>query len=488
MSIRSGELVIISEDKEQNRFGLFKSLTFWIAVLVLVAAVLAGVTVQIVIIQSYESDAVGSRTADIQNQCTILCNRLGSQEDASSFTSESTASELVQLSNIYSGRVMIIDQTYHIVQDTYDTDVGKTIVSEDVFRSFSGESTTSYSSGDRYIEVTAPIISSESEQVTGVLLMSVSTDSISNTVATLTQRGWAVVLAIVFVALLVGALLGRFMTRPFRKISASIGAVTEGYEEEYHPVNTYTETEEISESVDSMLKRMTALDESRQEFVSNVSHELKTPLTSMKVLADSLLAEENVPPELYREFMQDMSEEIERENKIINDLLALVKMDRTSNAMDISSVDINAMVERILKQLKPIAANRNIELVFESIRPVTAEVDETKLSLAVTNLVENAIKYNRDNGWVHVTLNAEAKNFYLEVSDSGMGIPQKDLDHIFERFYRVDKSHSNEISGNGLGLSIAQSAAVSHQGSIHVKSRVGEGTTFTMRIPLVYIP
>ena len=146
------------------------------------------------------------------------------------------------------------------------------------------------------------------------------------------------------------------------------------------------------------------LDDSRQEFVSNVSHELKTPLTSMKVLADSLLAQEDVPVELYQEFMGDITEEIERENKIINDLLSLVKMDKTASDLNVKPENINELVERILKRVRPIAAVRNIEVVFESFRPVTAEVDEVKLSLAISNLVENAIKYNKEDGWVHVSL------------------------------------------------------------------------------------
>ncbi len=481
-------MVIISEGKAKNRFGFLKSLQFRIALIILVVSVLAGVVVQIVILRSYESSAVEGRTSEIQNQCTILCNQLGAQSESDLAASEAILAELAQLSNIYSGRVMVIDQTYHIAYDTYDTDAGKTIVSGDVVRCFSGEGTTTYDAGNRYIEVTAPITRSETDQVEGVLLVSVSTDSIADAAAVLWQKSQTVLWAIIFVALLAGGLLGFLMSRPFRKISSSIEDVTEGYADAYQIVDTYTETEDISLSIDSMLNRMQALDESRQEFVSNVSHELKTPLTSMKVLADSLLAQEDVPAELYREFMQDLSEEIEREDKIINDLLALVKMDRTSSAMEIGTVDINALVARILKQLKPIAAQHNIEMIYESIRPVSAEVDETRISLAITNLVENAIKYNHDDGWVHVTLDADVKNFYLKVADSGMGIPQKELEHIFDRFYRVDKSHSQEIDGNGLGLSIARSAAVLHQGSIHVESQVGEGTTFTMRIPLVYIP
>ena len=225
----------------------------------------------------------------------------------------------------------------------------------------------------------------------------------------------------------------------------------------------------------------------RREFSANVSHELKTPLTSMKVLADSLLAQEDVPVELYKEFMGDITEEIERENKIINDLLSLVKMDKTSANINIQSENINELLERILKRLRPIAKQHNIEVVFESFRPVMAEVDEVKMSLALSNLVENAIKYNKENGWVHVSLNADHKYFYVKVADSGIGIPKQDTENIFERFYRVDKSHSREIGGTGLGLSITRNAIIMHRGAIKVYSEEGEGTTFTVRVPLTYV-
>ena len=210
-------------------------------------------------------------------------------------------------------------------------------------------------------------------------------------------------------------------------------------------------------------------------------------MTSMKVLADSLLEQDNVPVEMYQEFMQDIAKEIDRENQIITDLLSLVKMDRSGQTMNIQTMNINDLLEQILKRLKPIAEKKNVEMVMESFRPVNAEIDETKFTLAVSNLVENAIKYNRENGWVHVSLNADHKYFYVKVEDSGIGIPEQDQAHIFERFYRVDKSHSREIGGTGLGLAIARNAVLVHRGSIKVYSNEGEGTTFTVRIPLIYV-
>ena len=282
-------------------------------------------------------------------------------------------------------------------------------------------------------------------------------------------------------------LISHYMMRPFRRMTKTLSEITDGYGEVTFQENVYKETQELAEALNRLLERLKVLDESRQEFVSNVSHELKTPLASMKVLADSLLTQEEVPNELYREFMQDITNEIERENVIITDLLSLVKLDRTTPDLNIMAVNVNSLLELILKRLKPIAADKNVEVVLESFRPVTAELDEVKITLAFTNLVENAIKYNHENGWVHVSLNADHKYFYVKVADSGIGIPEEDQQHVFERFYRVDKSHSREMGGTGLGLAIARNAVILHRGSIKVHSNPGEGTTFTVRIPLNYV-
>ena len=187
------------------------------------------------------------------------------------------------------------------------------------------------------------------------------------------------------------------------------------------------------------------------------------------------------------QFMEDISAEIDRENAIIADLLTMVKLDKTQADMNIQAHNINELLELILKRLKPIAAKQNVEMVFESFREVIAEVDEVKLTLALTNFVENAIKYNKENGWVHVSLDADHKYFYVKVIDSGCGIPEEAQEHIFERFYRVDKSHSREIGGTGLGLSIAKNVVLMHRGVIEISSVVDEGTTITVRIPLNYI-
>lgn len=489
MYIQSGEWVIISRGKLRLKIRdrIFRNLRVRIIAIIMLAGLVPCLAALFGIVTYYESRAVELRTAEIQNQCTILCNQFSTYGYLSDTSSEVINANLSQLTDIYNGRVMVIDSQLTVVRDTYDLDEGKTDVSENVIRSMQGEAVSYYDKKNNYIEVSAPISGPEGEGISGVMQASVSTDTIENTIAELyTQGGVIIGIAMILLAL-AGVFAADRVVRPLHRITGAIESVTEGYTDDVLHVETFTETRQMSEAFNKMLGRLKLLDESREEFVSNVSHELKTPMTSMKVLADSLLEQENVPVEMYQEFMGDIAKEIDRENQIITDLLSLVKMDKTGQNINIQSVNINELLEQILKRLKPIAEKKNVEMVMESFRPVTAEIDETKFSLAVSNLVENAIKYNMDNGWVHVSLNADHKFFYIKVEDSGIGIPEKDQDHIFERFYRVDKSHSREIGGTGLGLAIARNAVIVHRGSIKVHSIEGEGTTFTVRIPLTYV-
>ena len=331
------------------------------------------------------------------------------------------------------------------------------------------------------------MINPDNKEIIGGIITSFSIVGIQAIYDEMQQTTVLMFLVLAILVCTCSVLYGNFYLRPLKQMTSSFDRWSDGLMDEKIEFKGFKEMESISDSFNHMLSRLQKLEDSRQEFVSNVSHELKTPITSIKVLSDSLLSQEEVPNELYREFLVDITEEIERENKIITDLLSLVKMDKKSGEMNITSLNINELVEQILKRLQPIANKRSIELVFESFRPVMAEVDEVKLSLAINNLIENAIKYNYDEGWVHVTLNADHKFFYLKVSDSGVGIPEDAQDSIFERFYRVDKARSRETGGTGLGLAITRNAVLMHRGAIKVYSKEQEGTTFTVRIPLTYI-
>ena len=430
------------------RFKFVKSLRFRILVILIIIGIVPSIIVEKGIVNSYEDRAVSNRQLNVKNQCDILVNQLAKENYLEDPSSEGINSELTMLTNVYSGRILIVNQDFQVIKDTYDLDKGKYMISKEVVKCFQKMKESShYDRKNSYIEMTMPIPGTDGETTQGVLLISISTEEIVSSIDILEQKGLTILVIIGALVLVFGYLLAGILMKPFAKVTRAIEDITDGFQDEKISVPDYTETELITDAFNKMLGRVQSLDTSRQEFVSNVSHELKTPLTSMKVLADSLVGQENVPVELYQEFMQDM----------------------------------------ILKRLRPIAAKRNIELILEGFRPVDAEIDETKLSLAISNLVENAIKYNKDEGWVRVSLNADHKYFYVTVTDSGRGIPEESIDHIFERFYRVDKSHSTEIEGTGLGLAITRSAIMMHHGAIRVKSQVGEGTTFSVRIPLTFI-
>ena len=490
MYIQSGEWVIISRVKTQFKFKnkIFKNLRFRIILFMMLAGLLPCAAVLFGVAKFYESHAVDLQTAEIQNQCTILCNQLNTYHYLEDTSSNVINANLTQMATIYNGRVMVIDENLRVVKDTYSLDEGKTDVSENVVRCMKGESSSYFDRGNRYIEVASPISDSAAGKITGVMLATVSTDSIEDTVNVVYTVGGSMIGIVMILLAILSIFLADRVVRPLHRITAAIESVTEGYSDDVLHVDTFTETKQMSEAFNKMLGRLKLLDESREEFVSNVSHELKTPMTSMKVLADSLVGQSGVPEELYQEFMHDITAEIDRENRIITDLLTLVKMDKKTADLQIQHMDINQLLEDILKRLRPIADKRKIDLILDSFRPVEADVDEIKFTSAISNLVENGIKYNVDEGWVRVSLDADHKYFYVTVADSGTGIPEGSLDRIFERFYRVDKSHSREIGGTGLGLAITRSTIAMHHGVIKVFSREGEGTTFSVRIPLSYIP
>ena len=487
------------------QFITLKSLRSRIFFIVLLVGIIPALMIRQGIMNSYEQRAIEQRSLILQAQLKIVSDHLVNENYLDSISSPSINAELTMLSNIYDGRIQIIGKNMNIIKDTYGINEGKTAISEEVIKCFLGQSVANYNAEYGYIEITTPIIEKISSSGTGttttqsagadqnisnirgVMLTRVSTDYIKGTMEVLNRKATIMMTLIITAILGLALVLSSVLTKPFERITKAINEVKAGYSDESISVPDMAETVHIVDAFNQLLHRMKVLDDSRQEFVANVSHELKTPLTSMKVLADSLLSMDNIPVELYQEFMGDIVSEIDRENKIITDLLSLVKMDKTAADLNIASVNINEVTELILKRLRPIARKKDVEVVFESNREVIADVDEVKLTLVISNLVENAIKYNKDHGWVKVLLDADHQYFTIEVTDSGMGIPEDSFAQIYERFYRVDKSHSREIGGTGLGLAITKNAVLMHRGSITVTSKEGEGTTFLVKIPLSYI-
>ena len=441
----------------------------------------------IIITNAYESKLVSQRVDELQSYGTMISNLVVSSGYLVDHDSEEVVEEAAQIAEIYQGRIILVDQNLRIIHDTYGLENGKTVISTEVVKCFNSDNGKYINELGEYVQLTMPIINSNKQTTDGVVIMSFSTKNLHQ-MADAVKRQVYIILLILTILVLLGALLySTLLARPLKQITSSINEISQGDMSVKLNMHGFSEISSISDSFNQMIDVIRNQDTARQEFVSNVSHELKTPIASMKVLADSLLSQEGMPEEIYREFLGDITNEIERMTKIINDLLSMVKMDKNTSQVEVVNTSINDLLEQLLKRLRPIAAERNIELIYESYRPVMADIDETKMSIALNNLIENAIKYNYDDGWVRVTLNADHKFFYVTVQDSGVGIPEDSLDSVFERFFRVDKARSRATGGTGLGLAITRSVILLHRGSIKVYSKEKEGTTFTVRIPLNYI-
>ena len=493
-----------------DRLTFLKSLRVIFFIIIFVVGVVPCVLVQNGILRDYEKRAVEVRVERVKGQLRSLANHLITSNYMVNQESGLVDAQLSEFATLYDGRLLIVDPNLTVIKDTYGLSENKTIVSQDVISCLTADGSggsENYDAKYGFIEIVMPIIETRSMRdldsavrvsdlssayktqtntIRGVMVASTSTEYIQKTKEILRRKAMLLLAMMLVVVFIASILISGALVRPFEVLSRDIREVKEGYSNEPISAPQYLETIHIADAFNNVLGRMNALDQSRQEFVANVSHELKTPMTSMKVLAASLLSEDEVDPAVYREFLEDIDHEIDRENKIISDLLAMVKEDRPDVELVVVRTNINELAESAMKRLKPIARLRNIELTLVNKKEVFAEVDATRISQIMNNLVENAIKYNRDDGRVILTIDADHQYFEMTVEDTGIGIPEEAQGKVYERFYRVDKSRSREIGGTGLGLSITKSAVLRHHGTISMTSKEGEGTTFVVRIPLRY--
>ncbi len=385
-----------------------------------------------------------------------------------------------------SARVMIVDTDYRVAYDSFRLLKDTYIMNNDIYEIMKGDRDERLVREQSYIEYMFPVVNREG-YIDDVAVIAVSLESMENERGYLSYRANILICIFMVIGVLTAFFISYMAVRDTRKIKSQLVNMKDGFLGQISSDGLWREAGSVVDNMNGIFAKSQLLEESRQEFVSNVSHELKTPITSMKVLSESILMQDNVPVEMYREFMNDIVLEIDREAQIISDLLTLVKTDKGSDSLNIERVDINELMEVILKRLTPLAEKRSIEITFESFREVEADIDKVKFTLAISNLIENGIKYNVDGGWIRVSLNADHKNLYIKVADSGVGIPEDCVEHIFERFYRVDKARSRDTGGTGLGLAISKNIIVMHKGIINVYSEPGKGTTFTVRVPMNYV-
>ena len=391
--------------------------------------------------------------------------------------------EIATMAYSLSGRILVVDTEYKVVIDSYGKDVGKYMTSPSIFDVMLGKQSEITESDDSVYRKIMPVINSEG-YTDAVAVIAVKYDELRNHHDSLGRNAMYLFALAVVLGVVAAYFIAKLSVRDVNRTRGVIEGMKGGSLEQMETSGMFVEMSALTNDINDIFNKSQLLEESRQEFVSNVSHELKTPITSMKVLSESLLTQNDVPAEMYREFMVDIVQEIDREAEIISDLLTLVKTDKGPDSLNKESVDMDEFMELILKRLKPIADKRSITLSYESFGDIQASIDKVKFTLAISNLIENGIKYNVDGGWIKVSLNSDHKNFYIKVADSGVGIPEDCIGHIFERFYRVDKARSRDTGGTGLGLAITKNIIILHKGTINVYSEPGKGTTFTVRVPL----
>lgn len=395
------------------------------------------------------------------------------------------------------GRLLLIDEDGKVQLDSFSQLCGIRLQLPEVLAVLTGGESTAYgihrlqdtaapltaNAADDYVAYcTASIIGTRGRL--GVLLFVSPVQEMMTSLHEVQQQLLSVFLAVALAALTAALVFSQVITSPIAALNKTIQKMGKGDLSARVKVRGSGELRQLAESYNTMAEQLERLDKSRNQFVSNASHELKTPLTTMKILLESLIYQPDMPAELRAEFMQDMNHEIDRLTSIITDLLTLTRMDSRRMELHPAMVDLSELVEETLRLLTPAAEQRSQALLGQVEPGCKLVADRSKLGQIIYNLTENGLKYTPDGGEVTVSLKTEGRQVVLTVKDNGVGIPEADQAHIFERFYRVDKARSRETGGTGLGLSIVRQLVTLHKGVISVDSTPGEGSTFTVRLPM----
>ena len=327
---------------------------------------------------------------------------------------------------------------------------------------------------------TAPII--DGGVHIGAVLFASSIQDVSDSINEVVARIALVFVVMTAITAIATFILSSFISKPIVTLTGAIRRMSTNDFTSRVPENGKGEIGELSRAFNRMSEQIQDHERVRNEFVSNASHELKTPLATMKLLSESILYEDNPDPAVMKEFFSDINSEVDRLTGIINDLLELVRYDSVTSELKIGSIRLDELAQRVVRRLAPLAAKKGLTQETK-LSPVLIEGDESKLEQVMMNLIDNAIKYT-DKGKISVIVKQDGANAVFSVKDTGIGISEEAQPRLFERFYRVDKARSRASGGTGLGLSIAQRIVAMHGGYIDVQSAPQKGSTFTITLPV----
>ena len=340
--------------------------------------------------------------------------------------------------------------------------------------------TSDYSDGVMCSEAAVPIVSFNT--FSGCVYIMEMDEELGLLLQTL-QRGIFTITVLLEIGLLLFALIYayRFSAR-LRKIMASMDIIQEGNYDHKVRLGGHDELTILGDEFNDLTERLQISENKRRQFVSDASHELKTPLASIKLLSDSIL-QYDMDMDTIKEFVGDIGNEADRLTRMTSKLLALTKGEVNNTESEAEIIYMAPTIHRVTKMLSSIAQENQITIDMDLSMDSQVLIQEDDLYQIAFNLAENGIKYNIPGGKLHISLHRQEENAILRVSDTGMGIPPDAISHVFERFYRVDKARSRQSGGSGLGLAIVRSIVERNNGEIHLQSTVGKGTTFTVEFP-----
>ncbi len=383
----------------------------------------------------------------------------------------------------YGARTLVLTTGNQVLVDSYDLLRLTSIDNREAGVAAAGNDISNiYVYGDDYLLYAAvPII--DRDDIVGVVFTSMEANYIFDDINAFMDKLFIIFSMAILVSIFISMLFADIISKPIERLTVSVKTITQGKYDTKVEIQGNDEIGELGKAFNIMTTKLYQVEERRKKFVSNVSHELRTPMTSMKIVSDTLLSAPNWDEGIYREFMVDINTEIDRLNKIIDSLLYLVRVEKDELELDLSMTYVNYLLEWVIKTLNPIALKKEIQLTLTANNKIQIQLDQEKMQQCLLNIIGNAVKYTPEEGKVWVELEETRDNIIIKVNDSGIGIPEKDLPFIFDRFYRVDEARARKTGGTGLGLSIAQQIIQLHQGTISVKSELGVGTQVAITLP-----
>ena len=419
-----------------------------------------------------------SKRASMVEKCLLASDEIGTLDVLNPTT---VADVVEQIESLKATRLIVTDLSGNALYDSDGASPGTYMLFPEILTAIEGYDvcTWEYRSGVVDARAAAPI--TYSDTIVGCVYMTEYDIVQGGLIHSMQVTVLRITLLLVAMVIVFTLFFSNTFSRRLNKVMTSMRIIQNG--DYTHKVNMggNDELTVLGNEFNDLAERLRTSEEKRSRFVSDASHELKTPLASIKLLTDSIL-QYDMDPETIREFVSDIGAEAERLNRMTAKLLSLTKAEGTAGA-ESEIIYMAPTIRRVAKMLRQQAQQADIHVELELERDVPVLILEDDLYQIVFNLMENGIKYNTPGGTLTVSLRRAEDNAILEVSDTGVGIPEDAVEHIFERFYRVDKARSRASGGSGLGLSIVRTIVQRNRGQIQVSSAPGQGTTFTVTFP-----